>query len=145
MSDADSFHAGLDEWASRLMRHPGDAEALAGLRALRLVFADWLEERGDAAAGVQRWLARRGKYPEEFDDPTRQFAPTNRGWRWALAGHGLSRRFRVPVHCRIDRRAWEKLTGFRQPFDPVFFKSYASRRAAEEALAAALPPSLGRG
>src|SRR5687767_2932613 len=77
--------------------------------ALRLVFADWLEERGDPRAAGYRWMGRHEKWP--FDWSRRHCVPAFR-WSgdpipildtfdWYLEDGGAS--WDVPRHCQVPR------------------------------------------
>ena len=80
MTDEDTFQAALDA-------EPDNS-------AMRLVFADWLEERGDWRAAGYRWMAERGKAPMPW--PRVGYAgshpyppPAPDEWTWAVAAHHL--------------------------------------------------------
>src|SRR5262249_62398547 len=93
MNDEDAFHDAMDD----LIGFPGGPPpgAAAELRSLRLVFADWLDERGrPAEAHAHRWQAAGGRRPEPFFDPDRLFVESARGWRWACAENEMT--WRVP-------------------------------------------------
>lgn len=99
-----------DAFAAALDADPSDSAA-------RLLYADWLEERGDERAAGYRWMAERGKWPYETISRV--------GWRWyeddlqsgdpAAVGEELFDATPEPK----DRRGY----------------AYSSRRAAEDALA----------
>ena len=120
MTTEDDFQAALDA-------NPDDWQT-------RLVFADWLEERGDPRAegyralGVLRRAPTKGdpSYPHRFD---------SLGWSWwsADASLGLPKRHHLPTDWRDEL-----------PTNPVLRGAWGpTRRAAEDAAALAftrLPP-----
>lgn len=95
---------------------------------LRLIFADWLEERGDVRAAGMRWMGENGKWPN---------AHGNIGPYWSGIPHldkdqdeNLRKRTLPPAMLKalkghIDRPA-------------TLYKEYRSRQAAEDALCHAI-------
>jgi uncharacterized protein (TIGR02996 family) len=126
MTDSDAFESALDELFAGIWPRPGELAEDAGLRrqvcALRLVYADWLEERGDPYGALQRWLARHGKFP-------RLSGPT---WDWWRFG---DRPDSQPED--LPAAIWRRLAGRPLEQEPSC-KEFASRRAAERALFKAL-------
>jgi uncharacterized protein (TIGR02996 family) len=62
---ADTHQAFLDDIA----KSPADS-------TIKLIFADWLEERGESdLAFAVRWLAARGKWPDKIDVPLDVYNP----------------------------------------------------------------------
>lgn len=96
--------------------------------SLRLVFADWLEERGDARAEGYRWLGRHGKWPYDWGRST--IVPGFETFDWYLEDGGAT--WDVPGHCRLP--AWFR-SGIESRLD---WPAFASRREAEDASCAAL-------
>ena len=114
MVSEDDFHAALD--------------ADAGNPALRLVFADWLEERGDWRAEGYRWMGQHDKWPLDWSKSG--FITAFTTFDWYLDDDGAT--WDVPGHCRLP--PWWRL-GFRTNLD---FPAFPSRRLAEEGLCIAL-------
>jgi len=114
MPDRDTFEAALDELLAR-----GAPERVADMR---LVYADWLDEHGDLAAGAQRWMAREGK------------SPRGSGVSWDWWSYG-DRPDGNPEDLPLD--IWRRLPG-----DALagarHCKEFPSRRSAERALFKAL-------
>ena len=121
--DYEAFHASLDNVASS--QTCGDSVQRSNeLVALRLVFADWLEERGYLVeARVQRWLAERRLCPERFDFMTSP--PPSAVWIW---------RFRVG-----ELNAWlansKAAKGWSSPYLPVGLLAAAKQEAYASGLA----------
>jgi uncharacterized protein (TIGR02996 family) len=99
-----------------------DAEPLNA--ALRLVYSDWLEERGDARALGYRWMGEFGKWP--YDWSASEFVPGFDTFDWYLEDGGAS--WDVPRHCRLPEE-------FRKFFNArTDWLDFVTRQAAEEAL-----------
>lgn len=126
MTEQNAFEAALDELLRQLWPRPGqlnrDSDVVARLAALRSVYADWLEERGDATAGLQRWLAREGKSPRDVGT----------AWQWWSFGN---RPDTTPDD--LPTEVWEKLPGTVLRRSPQG-KEYLTRQDAERALLNAL-------
>jgi uncharacterized protein (TIGR02996 family) len=120
MVSEDDFHAALDADPSN--------------SAMRLVFADWLEEHGDRRAGGYRWMGQHGKWPYDW---ARHTAGCNyETFDWYFEDGGAV--WDVPEHCRLPGR-------LRAAFDTrLDFPDFATRRAAEEALCLVLSKTRGR-
>jgi uncharacterized protein (TIGR02996 family) len=108
----DAFQAALDE-------RPDDA-------ALRLVFADWLEEHGDTdrAAGY-RWLGGQGLYPYDWSG----HGGAADTFDWYVEGGEAY--WGVPAHCTLPA-AWLDLLPQQSP--PIHWVERETRREAEEAV-----------
>jgi uncharacterized protein (TIGR02996 family) len=122
MTDEETFEAALDDLMDRLWPAVGqlnkDAKLLQELASLRLVYADWLEERGDGLAGAQRWMAAQVKFPRlghELGHDT---------WDWW--------RIDRPDPEDLPGEIWDHLPGERN--ERYECKEYATRRLAERAL-----------
>jgi len=140
MRDEDAFQARLDELLTRLRSPDGeavvdDAEALRRLRELRLVFADWLDERGDRRAVAQRWLAGHGKWPYDWSSNRWITGYTTFDW---YSGNGAN--WTVPAHCHLPTEVWSALDPDHVEY--TNWSAWPSRREAEDALAAALTAAL---
>jgi uncharacterized protein (TIGR02996 family) len=113
MSDEDAFHAAIDA-------APEDA-------APRLVFADWLEERGDERAEGYRAMGRLGRVAEELMCGY---------WYWTHSGDTWDyHRIRTP--SSLHTSWWDKV------YDIGNRNGWTSRREADDAAALAfsrLPP-----
>jgi hypothetical protein len=128
MPDADAFESALDEVLLEIWSRPRDVPGepapalLQRLIELRQVYADWLEERGDPTAALQRWLVRERKFP-------RYSGAKQDTWTWwkydSRKGEDL------PLDI------WQRLRGLPEGIPPNY-KEYDSRRAAELALFKAL-------
>jgi hypothetical protein len=122
MPDEDTFEAALDDLMAAVWPLPGqisgDPEPPARLAAMRLVYADWLEERGDPRAGAQRWMAAKGKFP--------RYAGSTWDW-WAFGDHPDSKPEDLPGDI------WRRLPGAPLKSSPNC-KEYDTRRDAEYAL-----------
>lgn len=95
---------------------------------LRLVFADWLEDRGDDRALGYRWMGENGK--TAFDWSTSTQSNGERTFDWYFADGQAQ--WTVPMYCRIP-------ASFRPWFPPgLDFPSYRTRRDAEEAVCRAV-------
>jgi uncharacterized protein (TIGR02996 family) len=89
--------------------------------APKLVFADWLQERGrDGLAHALRWCAARGRHPH--------VSPAGKSVYWQRGSRGARGAFNLPGPV------FDRLRGKRRPV----LRVYPSVRAAFEALAAAL-------
>jgi len=131
MPDADAFESALDEVLRAIWSRPRDvpgeppAALLQRLAELRLVYADWLEERGDTTAALQRWMVRESKYPRysgEIQDT----------WTWWTFGHGFSSKGED-----LPQQIWKRLSGDPEGVPPNY-KEYDTREMAERALYKAL-------
>lgn len=111
MTDERAFQAGLDD-------NPADHE-------LRLVFADWLEERGDWRAAGYRFMGEHRKYPQYFIHPAHGQPPD---WNWRL--HPAS-----DANAVVDE-LFELIEGYRRSTE--IWKEFATRIEAEEALCRAV-------
>ena len=126
MTDEETFEAAIEELVAQIWPAPSqqneDPRLWSELTSLRLVFADWLEERGDPKAAAQRWMAQNQKLPRD----------SGHSWDWWRYGDRPEAR---PEDLSIA--IWEKLPG--QPRKDIgYCKEYASRRSAERALFKAL-------
>ncbi len=91
--------------------------------ALRLVFADWLEERGDWRAAGYRWMGEHCKWP--YDWSKNAMITVYDTFDWFIDGSPTQ--WDVPKHCVLPAE-------FRPWFPRLYMPSYASRREAEESL-----------
>lgn len=112
------FEAALDE-------HPEDM-------ALRLVYADWLEEQGlDGASQTQRWMAEHKHWPS-YDDAARTWDWSFQSWKsW----------FGWRPSCCVPDEVWDKLPNprFYWPAGKrLEFYDSKTRQKAERALEVAL-------
>ena len=126
MPDEETFETALDDLMDELWPAVGklnaSADLLGRLDGMRLVYADWLEERGDAHAAAQRWLVHRQKFPRY----------SGKSWDWWRYGDR-------PDCLAEDLPAtiWDRLPG--KPSDANrHCKEYPTRRSAERALYKAL-------
>jgi uncharacterized protein (TIGR02996 family) len=94
----------------------------------RLVFADWLEEQGDARAAGYRWMGTHEKWPYAWARSRR--VPRYFSFDWYREGGSAI--WDVPAHCRIPEWLWRALQS------TTDFAGYPTRRTAEEALCMAL-------
>src|SRR5262249_55205850 len=104
--------------------------------ALRLVFADWLEEQGDERAVGYRWVGENGQWP--YDWAREQSDSGFKSFDWYFPDAFVS--WEVPEHCRLP-------VEFRKAFEtPCHFVPFESRRAAENGICAVLirSPELRR-
>ena len=85
---------------------------------MRLVYADWLEERGDQRAALHRWMVRERKFP--------RFSGSTWDW-WRYGDRPDSKPEDLPAEV------WERLPGKAQ-VTIRNCKEYLSRRSAERAL-----------
>ena len=126
MTDEDAFESAIDEQAGQIRQPPretsDDPNFWLHLASLRLVYADWLEERGDPCAAAQRWLAESQKLPRD----------SGQSWDWWCYG---DRPETKPED--LPGRIWDHLPG-RPRKDMANCKEYSTRRAAERALFKAL-------
>jgi uncharacterized protein (TIGR02996 family) len=113
------------DWQALLDREPANND-------LRLQYSDWLEEEGlMPEAEVQRWLVRTGKRPN----------PTGVDWEWWEEGQWAIRQANSSLypppetgpHRVLPAGLFRLLPGATD----VGYRAYASRRAAEAALARA--------
>lgn len=131
MPEADAFESALDEALLEIWSRPRDVPGepapahLQRLIELRQVYADWLEERGDSMAALQRWLVRERKFP-------RYSGATQDTWTWWNYG---DRPDSKPED--LPQAIWQNLRG-RPEGIPPNYKEYDSRREAELALFKAL-------
>jgi hypothetical protein len=131
MPDADVFESALDEVLREIWSRPREmfgepsAELVQRLSDMRLVYADWLEERGEPMAQVQRWLVRERKFP-------RYAGPVQDTWDWWTYGDEADSK---PED--LPRDVWKRLPGAPAGIPPDY-KEYVSRRAAERSLLKAL-------
>ena len=110
MTDESAFQAALDA-------DPADF-------ALRLVFAGWLEERGDWRAAGYRWMGEHRKWP--YDWSQNAMITTFDTFDWFMEGSPVN--LDVPEHCVVPR-------GLLPWFSPdLYWHGYHSRREAEEKL-----------
>jgi uncharacterized protein (TIGR02996 family) len=111
MTDERAFQAGLDQ-------NPANHE-------LRLVFADWLEERGDWRAAGYRFMGERRKYPQYFIHRLKGQPPD---WNWRL---------QPVVGADADvAELFELIEGYQHSTE--IWKEFATRIDAEEALCRAI-------
>jgi uncharacterized protein (TIGR02996 family) len=110
MTDESAFQAALDADPANF--------------ALRLVFADWLEERGDRRAAGYRWMGEQRKWP--YDWSKNAMITSFDTFDWFMEGSPVQ--WKVPDHCILPAEL--------QPWFPanIYWPSYPSRRDAEEAL-----------
>jgi uncharacterized protein (TIGR02996 family) len=110
MTDEAAFHAALDA-------EPGNS-------SLRLVFADWLEERGDWRAAGYRWMGEHLKWP--YDWKKSSIIKAYETHDWYIENSAAT--WVVPSHCILpsDFGPWFP--------SPVNWPSHETRRDAEEAL-----------
>jgi uncharacterized protein (TIGR02996 family) len=126
MTDDETFEAAIEEVVGQIWPAPGqrnlDPALWNQLASGRLVYADWLEERGEPRAAAQRWLAEHAKLPRD----------SGNSWDWWSYGdHPEAKPEDLP------RQLWDKLPG--QPRKDIgYCKEFGSRRAAERALFKAL-------
>jgi len=109
MTDEDAFHAALDA-------NPADS-------TLRLIFADWLEERDDPRAAGYRAMGERGSRPQFYVEESFPWS-----WWWATRDrdcHDLTEDWFIEVR-EMDPENTSQ-----------FVKDFLSRRAAEDAAALA--------
>lgn len=95
--------------------------------ATRLVFADWLEEQGDPRAAGYRWMGNNGKYPKEATSLL--FIGESWDW-WRESAYAIG-------PSVLPAAVFDKLRGG-QTRSASDYREYPTRRAAEEALCAAL-------
>jgi len=122
MPNEETFESALDELMAEVRTPEGqivnDSAILNRLAEMRLVYADWLEERGDAHSALQRWMVRERKFP--------RFSGTS--WDWWRYGD--------KPDCKPDdlpSDIWERLPG--KARDAIRnCKEYLTRRSAERAL-----------
>lgn len=105
-------------------------------QALRLVFADWLEERGDPRAAGYRWLGERGLYPYDWSQDLDVHGYTS--FDWYVEGGEAN--WDVPAHCTLSR---EWLDLFPQPHTLLHWAAFDNRREAEEAVCRVLAKLSG--
>jgi hypothetical protein len=122
MPDEETFESALDELMAEVRTPEGqivaEVSVLNRLTEMRLVYADWLEERGDPRAALQRWLVRERKFPR-FSGST---------WDWWRYGDRPD--------CKpedLPAAVWDRLPGKAQ-VSIRNCKEYLSRRWAERAL-----------
>jgi uncharacterized protein (TIGR02996 family) len=120
MTDLETFETALDDLMDSLWPVMGklnnDPELLQELASLRLVYADWLEERGEGLAGAQRWMAAHVKFPR----------PAPGCWDWWRDDQVGFNPENLPAEI------WDRLPGERKGIANC--KEYATRRLAERAL-----------
>jgi uncharacterized protein (TIGR02996 family) len=111
-----------DEAAFREAAFWAEVRGLPADPAPKLVFADWLAERGrDPLAHALRWCAARGRHPH--------VSPAGKSVYWQRGSRGARGTFNLPGPV------FDRLRGKRRR--PVL-RVYLTARAAFEALAAAL-------
>lgn len=118
MTDESAFQAGLDE-------KPDNHD-------LRLVFADWLEDQGDPRAPGYRWMGLRQKHPQYFVHPNGQYPPD---WNWR------SDHLQSTLHASVPE-LFQHIQGHQR--STSVWKEYATRQAAEDALALAIAEESNR-
>lgn len=110
MTDEETFQAAIDA-------DPTNS-------ALRLVFADWLEERGDWRAAGYRWMGENHKWP--YDWSKNAMITVYNTFDWFIDGSPTQ--WDVPKHCILPAE-------FRRWFPTsLYMPSFETRREAEEAL-----------
>jgi uncharacterized protein (TIGR02996 family) len=109
MDDEAPFHAALDE-------NPADI-------AMRLVFADWLEERGDWRAEGYRWMGQHHKWP------TDQRADDGLPWGWWSVADPSS------IHAELPQVLHRPMY---RVLSPEYAWAFETRREAEETLCRAI-------
>jgi hypothetical protein len=126
MPDEETFERSLDDLVRGVRAPDGkflaESEAVSRLVEMRLVYADWLEERGDPRAAHQRWMARERKLP--------RFS----GSSWDWWGYG-DRPDCTPEDLPLE--IWRRLPGQSEK-DFRLCKVYPTRASAENALFKAL-------
>jgi uncharacterized protein (TIGR02996 family) len=110
MTEETAFQAALDA-------EPGNS-------GLRLVFADWLEERGDWRAAGYRWMGEHRKWPYDWSKDRNVRAYNTHDWFIENA----AATWEVPSHCILPAEFGPWFSS------PLHWPSYESRREAEDAL-----------
>jgi uncharacterized protein (TIGR02996 family) len=119
MTTEDDFQAALDA-------NPADWQT-------RLVFADWLQERGDPRADGYRALGLNRRVFSAWDKGYRTTVPTTTWLVWDLVGEVIG-----PDHNSDDLpRSWFQLLAGGKRGESVYYLAYPSRREAENASALA--------
>jgi hypothetical protein len=129
----EALHAALDA-------DPADQMA-------RRALADWHEENGEQpAAEALRWLAEQGKRPIRYYHEWVWHNPPSGQYRWSSGSGGRMRR---PGQAEtLPQPLWDQLRGHtweNRGQVPHFWKPYATRRAAEEAVCWAFPLARAAG
>jgi uncharacterized protein (TIGR02996 family) len=127
MTDEHAFQTALDE-------NPAN-------HAMRLVFADWLEERGDWRAAGYRYMGAHQKFPAFERHPMQGYgrwawnrSTDRRGDSWSGPSYVSTRIFRAISHYQFKGHGFYN-TGHR--------KLFTSRQWAETALCKAVMVSVG--
>lgn len=107
--------------------------------AIRFVFADWLEDRGDWRAAGYRWMADHGRSPVPC---TASEMITTWDW-WCQLDPDQPRRAAGHIHdaCWVRLDLFNRLRDYRFKSSwsgGVAYKEYPDRRTAEEALCRAV-------
>ncbi len=122
MPDEETFESALDELMAEVRTPEGqevsESSVLNRLAEMRLVYADWLEERGDSHSALQRWMVQQRKFP--------RFAGSTWDW-WRYGDRHDSKPEDLPAEI------WDQLPGKAQEINRNC-KEYLSRRLAERAL-----------
>ncbi len=122
MPDEETFESALDELMAEVRTAAGqvvnDSAILNRLAEMRLVYADWLEERGDPRSALQRWMVQHRKFPR-FSGST---------WDWWRYGDEHDSK---PED--LSAQIWDRLPGKAAEVNSNC-KEYLSRRSAERAL-----------
>ena len=110
--------------------------------AIRGVFADWLEERGDRRAHGYRWMFANGKRPRKAKWNRRGSEEVGI-WDWWIRRGEENPKYYQPATWTdrpsdLPRKIYLCLSGVRWGGKDGNFSSYFSRRAAEDALAHAI-------
>jgi uncharacterized protein (TIGR02996 family) len=105
-----------DDFQTALDANPTDWQT-------RLVFADWLDERGDLRGPGYRALGMMRNAPDHFS------GDGGHAWTWWKGARGLCR------HEYLSADWWELLTGGDE--DSEMTREYLTRRAADDAAARA--------
>ena len=119
MTDEDAFETALDA-------NPEDW-------ALRLVYADWLQERDDDRAAGMRWMGGNEKRP--YDWNTNRVIRYFNSFDWKNESTIIG--WAVPSHCMISPELFARLVpqNLSPPAAGTFgWADYRSRREAEDAL-----------
>lgn len=107
--------------------------------ATRLELADLYEDMGDLISAYgQRWLAKKKLSPEP--DDRQEFGEFY--YRWYHDSDDLPSSFKVLTSSMLPKVVWNGLIGYIQDYEPIYWKTYTTRRKAEEALSAALASFL---
>ena len=136
MTTEDDFQRALDE-------NPDDWQT-------RLVFADWLQERGDQRAEGYRALGTLRRYPSMDFDPTDNECPyfycVDRSWSSANLPHSLPDLWfdsiDSPYKSRVDMPSWRKKGDMsRKEVEDIVAETFARLRPETKAKLLATVPA----